>query len=231
MNKMSKLLVLFSLSVILFSCNNDDSLYEIEPTIQYTLTYDANGATSGNAPESIAADAGRRITLDSGAELTRTDHTFEGWNTASDGTGTNYAAGSNYTLNSNITLYAKWGEIQSSSNNMKITVGTSIFTSTLISNNTVTEFKKMLPMTINMNDVNNNEKYYNLPNSLPTSPQHYSTINNGDIMLWGSNGLVLFYETFFSGYSYTPLGRVNNPSGLKNALNGNNIMVTLELEQ
>ena len=230
MGKTFKFLVLFSLSVILFSCNNDDSLYEIVPTIQYTLTYDANGATSGSAPEAIAVDEGRRITLDNGAGLTRTNHTFEGWNTVADGLGTDYAAGESYTLSSNITLYAKWVEMQSSSNNMKITVGTRTFTATLISNNTVTEFKKMLPMTINMSDVNSNEKYYVLPNSLPTAAQRYPTINNGDIMLWGSNGLVLFYETFSSGHSYTPIGKVNNPDGLKSALSVSTVMVTFELE-
>lgn len=39
---------------------------------------------------------------------TRTGYTFAGWNTKSDGTGTNYAAGANYTANAAVTLYAKW---------------------------------------------------------------------------------------------------------------------------
>ena len=42
--------------------------------------------------------------------LARTGYTFAGWNTQTDGNGTNYAAGSStFTMGtSNVTLYAKW---------------------------------------------------------------------------------------------------------------------------
>jgi uncharacterized repeat protein (TIGR02543 family) len=40
--------------------------------------------------------------------LVKTGYTFSGWNTAANGTGTDYAAGAAYLANSAATLYAKW---------------------------------------------------------------------------------------------------------------------------
>ncbi len=34
-------------------------------------------------------------------------------------------------------------------------------------------------------------------------------------MLYGNNTIVLFYEDFTTPYSYTRLGKVNNPKNLK----------------
>ncbi|WP_459925270.1 choice-of-anchor U domain-containing protein, partial [Desulfatiferula olefinivorans] len=43
--------------------------------------------------------------------LARTGHTFAGWNTATDGTGTHYESGGTYTGNAALTLYAEWTAI------------------------------------------------------------------------------------------------------------------------
>jgi len=77
----------------------------------YRITYNGNGAGSGSVPVdntyyetgSIAAIPGN-----SGG-LVKSGYSFIGWNTQSNGSGTNYTQGSLYTiLSSNVTLYAVW---------------------------------------------------------------------------------------------------------------------------
>ena len=85
-------------------------------------------------------------------------------------------------------------------------------------------------MTITMKELNGNEKYYDLPISLPTDAHKPGSIHAGDIMLFGSDCLVLFYDSFSSGYSYTRLGSIDNPSGLSAALGGGNVEVTFQTE-
>lgn len=116
------------------------------------------------------------------------------------------------------------------SNNLKIRVGSASFNVTLENNATVTAFKALLPMTVNMSEMNGNEKYYYLPENLPTASSNPGTIQTGDLMLYGSSCLVLFYESFRTSYSYTRLGRVKNPSGLVSALGSGSVNVTFELQ-
>src|SRR5918993_1258643 len=113
---------------------------------------------------------------------------------------------------------------------LKISIGTNTFTATLHNNATVTSFKLRLPMTVNMEDLNANEKYFDLPNNLPTNASNPGTIQAGDLMLYGSNTLVLFYTTFSTSYNYTPLGRIENAAGLAAALGSGNVAVTFELQ-
>lgn len=49
-------------------------------------------------------------------------------------------------------------------------------------------------------------------------------------MLYGSDCLVLFYETFTSGYSYTRLGSVEDPAGLAAALGRGSVSVTFRAD-
>ncbi|MDM1047223.1 cyclophilin-like fold protein [Sphingobacterium hotanense] len=113
---------------------------------------------------------------------------------------------------------------------IKIKVGSQTFTATLLENNSAKAFKEMLPLTINMIELNANEKYYDLPNSLPTNSSNPGTIKNGDLMLYGSKTLVLFYKTFSTSYSYTKLGAVDDVTGLASALGAGNVTVTFEME-
>ncbi len=111
-----------------------------------------------------------------------------------------------------------------------ITIGANTFTATLYNSETVTAFKAKLPLTINMKELNANEKYFDLPNSLPSNASNPGTIQAGDLMLYGSNTLVLFYKTFSTSYNYTWLARIDNPSGLAAALGSGNATVKFELE-
>ncbi len=75
---------------------------------QATLTYDANGSTSGTVPAALTA-AGTYVVIDSNTgTLRKTGFVFSGWNTAADGSGTTYQGTDNYLLSANVTLYAYW---------------------------------------------------------------------------------------------------------------------------
>ncbi len=113
---------------------------------------------------------------------------------------------------------------------MKIKIGNSTFTATLYDNATATAFKSLLPLTVSMNELNANEKYADLSRNLPTSAANPGTIQNGDLMLYSSSTLVLFYKTFSTSYSYTKLGRIDDVSGLVAALGTGNVLVSFELE-
>ncbi|RYY85321.1 MAG: hypothetical protein EOO24_36675 [Comamonadaceae bacterium] len=86
-------------------------------------------------------------------------------------------------------------------------------------------FAARLPMTLDMSDLNDNEKKFDLPQALPANASRPRTIRNGDLMLYGQNTVVLFYLTFDSPYAYTRLGREKNPSGLAQALGPRNVRV------
>jgi len=111
---------------------------------------------------------------------------------------------------------------------INIIVGSKTFTSTLADSETGEAFAALLPLTVTMNELNGNEKYHYLNSSLPTAAYQPGTIHTGDLMLYGNNCVVLFYETFNSSYSYTRLGAIDNPSGLAAALGSGNVSVRFE---
>lgn len=110
-----------------------------------------------------------------------------------------------------------------------VTVGTESFNATLAENETAKAFKQMLPITLDMSELNGNEKYNYLSKNLPSNSSPAETIHEGDIMLYGSNCVVLFYETFSSSYSYTRIGWIDDVSGLKAALGSGDVTVTFSV--
>jgi|GEM_PF-1162542 len=63
------------------------------PEKSYTITYNANGGTVSPSQVTVFC-------------------TFNGWNTAQDGTGTHYAPGDTYTVDAGVTLFAEWTDPQ-----------------------------------------------------------------------------------------------------------------------
>ncbi|AWM13446.1 hypothetical protein DI487_05960 [Flavobacterium sediminis] len=76
----------------------------------YTVTYDGNGNTGGSVPtDANAYNSGDTVTvLGNTGGLTNTGYTFNGWNTANDGSGIAYATSTTFTITANTTLYAQW---------------------------------------------------------------------------------------------------------------------------
>ena len=99
-----------------------------------------------------------------------------------------------------------------------VTIGDQSFTAKMEQNSTAEAFRALLPLTLEMQELNGNEKYHYLSQSLPTNRTEVGTIHAGDIMLYGDNCVVVFYETFTTSYSYSPIGHITDPEGLKEAL-------------
>lgn len=118
---------------------------------------------------------------------------------------------------------------QISGNKIKIKVGEKTFTATLSDTPTASAFKALLPLTIKMNELNNNEKYADLSKSLPINPAVPASIQSGDLMMYGSRTLVLFYKSFSTSYSYTAVGKIDDITGLVEKLGGGDVKVSFEL--
>ena len=112
---------------------------------------------------------------------------------------------------------------------MRVVVGDKVFPATMVDNATTASFMDLLPLTLNMNELNGNEKYYYLSENLPTDKFRPDTIHAGDIMLYGNSCIVLFYKTFATSYEYTRMGAIDNPAGLAEALGSGNVEVRFEM--
>ena len=66
-----------------------------------------------------------------------------------------------------------------------------------------------------MNELNGNEIFYYLDQDFPTNSCQSHNIETGDILLFGSSCLVIFYKSFQTNYSYSRIGKISTPDGLK----------------
>jgi hypothetical protein len=116
-------------------------------------------------------------------------------------------------------------------NALTITIGGEAFGTTLSANPTAAAFKALLPLSVNMSELNGNEKLYRLPTSLPARPSRPASIQSGDLMLYGANTVVLFYKSFATTFSYTRIGRIDDPAGLERAVGDGSVPVTFAVRQ
>lgn len=112
---------------------------------------------------------------------------------------------------------------------VKITINNKEFTATLNDSEADKEFIKLLPMEVNMGEHNGNEKYYNLPNKIPGRAINPGSVKTGDLMIWSSSTLVLFYAGSRTSYSYISVGKIDNTSGLREAVGRGNVKMKFEL--
>ena len=110
--------------------------------------------------------------------------------------------------------------------NLDIKIGDKSFTFTLYDNASAQALLAKMPLALDMRELNGNEKYYYFTDSLPTDPQRVGSVKAGDLMLYGSDCLVLFYKSFSTSYSYTKLGHINDASGLADTLGKGDVLVT-----
>lgn len=84
--------------------------YETGSGSTYSVTYNANGATSGDVPEDDNEyESGDEVTvLDNTGDLAKTGNVWSGWNTNASGTGSTYQADDTFEITASTTLYAKW---------------------------------------------------------------------------------------------------------------------------
>jgi hypothetical protein len=117
------------------------------------------------------------------------------------------------------------GAAQTKDSTMWMTIGERRFSITLANTEAARAFAAMLPLSIEMADLNGNEKHAELPKSLSTNATRPGTIRNGELKLYGSRTLVVFYSTFNSPYSYTSLGRIDDPAQLVSTLGQMGILI------
>ena len=108
---------------------------------------------------------------------------------------------------------------------MWMTVGERRFAITPTDNAAARAFAAQLPLTLDMSELNGNEKHADLRAALPANASRPGTVRNGDLMLYGTNTVVVFYETFASSYAYTRLGRVDEPADLTQVLGRRGVRV------
>lgn len=102
----------------------------------------------------------------------------------------------------------------SSAGVLQLTIGSSVFTASILDNPTVSAFRSLLPLNLRLSDLNGNEKYADLSTALPTAATDPGSTRAGDLMLYGSRTLVLWYEDYSTTYTYTRIGAIEDSRGL-----------------
>lgn len=110
-----------------------------------------------------------------------------------------------------------------------LTINGTSYSATLLDNETTRALTARFPLTLEMSELHGNEKYYYMGQALPTEEQRPGQIRSGDLMLYGSDCLVLFYDSFSTPYAYTRLGDIDDPSGLAQAVGTGSATVTFHL--
>ena len=76
----------------------------------FAVTYDGNTNTGGTAPVDGASpyESGATVTVLAAGDLVKSGFMFDGWNTAANGSGIDYAPAATFAITADTTLYAQW---------------------------------------------------------------------------------------------------------------------------
>lgn len=118
-------------------------------------------------------------------------------------------------------------EVESGMYDITLHINGQSFSAKLYKTEATALLMQKLPLSITMNELNGNEKYYYFSENFPTATERVSEIQAGDIKLYGSSCLVLFYKSFSTSYSYTSLGYIEHPERLAEVLGIGNVQVDI----
>lgn len=108
-----------------------------------------------------------------------------------------------------------------------LTIGDASFIIALADTEAARELSRRLPIRLEMAELNGNEKYASLDSPLPAKAENVRRIEAGDMMLWGSDCLVVFYKSFDTPYSYTRIGHIADAKGLAKAVGKGDVLVSI----
>ena len=103
------------------------------------------------------------------------------------------------------------------------------YTATLADNPSAKAFAELLkvgPLTVSTHDYGNFEKVGSLGTELPRTDERITT-SPGDIILYRGNQITVYYAQ--NTWSFTRLGRIDDPSGLREALGSGDVEITFQL--
>ena len=135
-----------------------------------------------------------------------------------------FLIGCDFSRNNKINVSEQGNYFSEEVSSMKILIDGEEYIIHLEDNETVKSFVDLAPKEFVMNELNGNEKYVYLDSVLPSNSSNPKHINAGDVMLYGDNCLVIFYQSFDTSYSYTRIGHIDHLPDLGNG----SIKVTLE---
>lgn len=92
---------------------------------------------------------------------------------------------------------------------VKVVINEIEYSMVLDNNLAAFDLLSILPTDLEMEDLNHNEKYSYLPFSLTNDDNYTGSIKKGDVMLYQSNCVVIFYKDLETDYLYTKLGHID----------------------
>lgn len=139
----------------------------------------------------------------------------------------NHKIGDNVEQDTETKIEGDQSNMTQEKNKINIRINGIDYSATLEDNDTAHEFLNKLPITITLTELNGNEKYYYFDETFTSHPTKIEQIHTGDLMLYGNDCFVLFYETFQTSYSYTKIGKMDDPENLKNNVGTGSVEITI----